>query len=308
MIETFFEKINLNIIFDENILYEYENILYDTLKTEYKVSDNKIELYESFEIEGARLTKKQLELLLNTENNIYKLHKIIEPKELVKRNKNIGVVNEWGEPIHIGMKPSKINIEILQNWVDNFHNFNFQKPIEKAIAGFILYLLYERIHPHSDGNGRMGRYLFLENKLLLGTESYFPLSGILYNLPILQSSMDSIFQKYIDLESDNYNESFYYSLYITIPFLKHIIYILFISISYKYFIFNNPEKIELNKSYFQKYNDFENIFCKMRPKYSIKNKSFQDFQNKNKILSQIKMILEEYFNLNNYKKYIEMVI
>jgi Fic family protein len=68
----------------------------------------------------------------------------------------------------MGIEYSKIDISRLQRWVDLYHSYSFNSPGEKLIVGYILYLLYERIHPHEDGNGRMGRYLFIENKL-----SYF---------------------------------------------------------------------------------------------------------------------------------------
>jgi Fic family protein len=38
---------------------------------------------------------------------------------------------------------------------------------DKIIVMFACYLLYERIHPHIDGNGRMGRLIFLEKYILI---------------------------------------------------------------------------------------------------------------------------------------------
>ena len=37
---------------------------------------------------------------------------------------------------------------------------------EKPIMGYIYYLIYMRVHPHTDGNGRIGRFVFFENPLL----------------------------------------------------------------------------------------------------------------------------------------------
>jgi fido (protein-threonine AMPylation protein) len=58
---------------------------------------------------------------------------------------------------------------------------------------FACYLLYERIHPHEDGNGRMGRLLFLENIYNLA-DSFVPLSTALrYNKQVKQL-MNEIFK------------------------------------------------------------------------------------------------------------------
>ena len=68
--------------------------------------------------------------------------------------------NEYEEFYSIGLNPDYIcDLQELVNW---YYNINCDNHLHKII-GFACYLLYEKIHPHYDGNGRMGRLLFLEN-------------------------------------------------------------------------------------------------------------------------------------------------
>ncbi|KAA6331876.1 MAG: hypothetical protein EZS28_053338, partial [Streblomastix strix] len=79
---------------------------------------------------------------------------------------------------NVGIQHENIDPNDLQQLVD--FAYEYDQP-NKIMVLFACYLLYERIHPHEDGNGRMGRLLFLENIYQL-TGSYVPLSTALrYN-------------------------------------------------------------------------------------------------------------------------------
>ena len=83
--------------------------------------------------------------------------------------------NTYEEFYNIGLNPDYI--PDLQELVDWYYNLKCDNDLYKII-GFACYLLYEHIHPHYDGNGRMGRLLFLEN---VYNKCYVPISHKILN-------------------------------------------------------------------------------------------------------------------------------
>ncbi|KAA6334845.1 MAG: hypothetical protein EZS28_053022, partial [Streblomastix strix] len=91
---------------------------------------------------------------------------------------------------NVGIQHENIDPNELQQLVDFAYEYDQSN---KIMVMFLCYLLYERIHPHEDGNGRMGRLLFLENIYQL-TNSFVPLSTALrYNKQIKQL-MNEVFK------------------------------------------------------------------------------------------------------------------
>ncbi|KAA6379361.1 MAG: hypothetical protein EZS28_025114 [Streblomastix strix] len=91
---------------------------------------------------------------------------------------------------NVGIQHENIDPNELQQLVDFVYEYDQSN---KIMVMFACYLLYERIHPHEDGNGRMGQLLFLESIYQL-TGSYDPLSTALrYNKQVKQL-MNEIFK------------------------------------------------------------------------------------------------------------------
>ncbi|KAA6363908.1 MAG: hypothetical protein EZS28_040564, partial [Streblomastix strix] len=91
---------------------------------------------------------------------------------------------------NVGIQHENIDPEQLQQLVDFAYEYDQSN---KVMVLFACYLLYERIHPHEDGNDRMRKLLFLENIYQL-TDSFIPLSTALrYNKQVKQL-MNEIFR------------------------------------------------------------------------------------------------------------------
>lgn len=139
------------------------------------------------------------------------------------RNEFVGVfrkqTNRYEVYYNVGMNPQSISLHQLQSLVDYSYSQH------SDIISFICYLLYERIHPHIDGNGRMGRLLFIEN---VHSSTYFPLSEVLLKLrqPHLMSSIfKQVNFEYVHYTNDEVrypDDELYYQLNITDELLHDI--------------------------------------------------------------------------------------
>ena len=138
-------------------------------------NDPILSLTHSYQYEGASCNFSQLVEIVESPNSIEKLIHIIEPTNettirtdpvIVCGNVFYGTNSMRVDALHVGANYKQIKLDILQSFVDDYYKFDFENEVQRLFAGYVLYLLYERVHPHSDGNGRIGRYLFLENPKL----------------------------------------------------------------------------------------------------------------------------------------------
>ena len=151
----------------------------------------------------------------------------------VKKGKSI----KLDEYYNIGMNASSLNPKIMQELVNEFYEGKFYPNVNQEIVSMLCYLFYERIHPHHDGNGRMGRILFLENTF---RNISFPISFILTKLR-MPELMQNIFneinfggkQKYIGDIPKSREDKEYYTLHVTDSLLKNIVKCLCIAKEYK---------------------------------------------------------------------------
>lgn len=136
-----------------------------------------------------------------------------------------------------------IDLDVLQSWVNVYHNKVFESTLEKMIIGFILYYMYIRVSPHEHSNELIATYLFLENNKMINTESdvytssYVPISSIKqFNFPrrILDCLHDSAF-KSIDEESGY--DDIYRFISVDECMLNYIHYLIYTSL-----LFNSVEK------------------------------------------------------------------
>ena len=92
---------------------------------------------------------------------------------------------------HLGMDPKDLKeIEkdnYLQNMIDDFYNsLDEDITLDDIVKGFYYYIKFELIHPFEDGNGRLGRLIFLEHPF---NNNMFPFSEMLEKLSINQQSL-----------------------------------------------------------------------------------------------------------------------
>ena len=278
-IAEFFANCNLNITFDDPFDIDNFQNMFDHFRLDYESTEETVKecLMNSYKYEtDNELGQETIMKLIKTNNNIEELYHIIEPHLPVVRKRSVHVNGPFGT-VFTGAKCKYINIPTLQMWVDQFHSFEFENDFTKIFCGFVLYLLYVRIHPHEDGNGRMSRYLFLENKLLT-KHNLCPLSIILkHNLILPNKHMQKIFDILDNsLDPAKVEEEDYYKLHVSGQLLRLICYVIYITICYKYAIFVNPEI----KTDVERCTDFCSLFCLGKANINIGKSVYDKFKSK----------------------------
>jgi hypothetical protein len=245
------------------------------------------ELSASYEIEDDIITQEQAEklkeYLLNLATyeapDIKSLYSILFPNKQLYRKEPVVIGRQFDKngkcikACHIGIDPKYINDDLfneIQNMINDF--YDLMKTTNKInlniiTKAFELYIKFERIHLFRDGNGRLGRLIFLEHPFNYG---FFPVARMLKALGMDKIVNDVLFDKY-DLEYNYYNLKEYtkedYLNFEIDNDTKFEIY----KLIYKFIVFRNLKHI--NKKYVPCIRTIlktkiENIYDKCQNKYN----------------------------------------
>jgi Fic family protein len=174
----------------------------DDLKTKGKIKtkDEVFNIVKAIEY----IQKKVKKDFLIDKNFIFDLHSLIMTGKIgFTKNfrKEMGAIfNQSGQAIYLSPPPTKIN-----DYIDKLINYINHSEPNPFINAFISHLVFEKIHPFLDGNGRVGRLLILAIILSKKGSDYFFVP----------------FEK----ELENERESYYY--YLDVGFKKTNEYLIF---------------------------------------------------------------------------------
>lgn len=153
---------------------------------------NKEKKREVFNIQKAASYINSLNKKSVTKNMLLKLHKLILSDIIYDggkfRQENSAIFNQAGIAIYITPPPSEIG-NLIDKLLDYINKDEEKFPI---ITALIAHLVFEKIHPFLDGNGRVGRLLI----------------GLVLKIKGWNTSLTIPFEEYLD---ENKNE-YYYNL------------------------------------------------------------------------------------------------
>lgn len=191
-----------------NYFNTFTNSTIDTVKQKLMLESDKI-LYHNYKYEKdiKKLTpeiKTNLFNYLSSLNfheppNLKKICDIVKINDGIRTeqiyiNSNdvfLDANDEHFKSKHIGMDFKDLRIlereNYFQNMIDEFYkSLNDEITLYDLIKAFKTYITFELIHPFIDGNGRIGRIIFLEHPF---NYNMFPFSEILDKLSINQESL-----------------------------------------------------------------------------------------------------------------------
>jgi hypothetical protein len=174
----------------------------------HKIFDFKFNLINSYRYEKDKLpsdeTVEKLHLYL-TEHNIPDLndvYQIMFNTDLIRNDDVfVGSATKFStmysattEIAHIGLHHTLIDYDMLQGLVNEIYGLD--NSIESVVKAFKYYIQYEIIHPSFDGNGRIGRLIFIEWKFKLS------FSSALFHLNLNQDILFKPFQIHVLYQFD----------------------------------------------------------------------------------------------------------
>lgn len=120
--------------------------------------------------------------------------------EVYQKNNITLIKSYW-----FGANHNDITIEKLQNLINSFYNsLSNPRTWKDILLAFQYYIVFEKIHPFPDYNGRIGRLIFLEHPF---EYINFPVSNALNKLCI---SQDDLFNTTLKTYYYKNNELYYY--------------------------------------------------------------------------------------------------
>jgi Fic family protein len=183
----------------------------DDLKTKGKIKtkDEVFNIVKAIEY----IQKKVKKDFLIDKNFIFDLHSLIMTGKIgFTKNfrKEMGAIfNQSGEVIYLSPPPTKI-----KDYIDRLIHYINEEEQNPFINAFISHLIFEKIHPFLDGNGRVGRLLILAIILSKKGSDYF-------FVPFekeLENERESYYY-YLDVGLKNTNE---YLIFMLKMFLKSV--------------------------------------------------------------------------------------